>query len=239
MNFLRKLFSIDNPELTRRAWIEKEVGKISENGTILDAGCGTQPYREFCEHLNYKAQDFGQYEDGENGQGLQHVEGSWNYGKLDYVGDIWNIDEKDGVFDAILCSEVIEHVPYPEKTIKELCRLLKKDGKLLLTAPYACLPHMNPYFFYSGFSAEFYKHHFEENGVEVELIEGYGDIYIYLFQEIKRSITMVKSKPVKLLYTALVLPLLPVLKWMSSRYGQQSDAQMLKFGYLVVGRKKS
>ena len=29
---------------------------------------------------------------------------------LDYVGDIWEIEERDDSFDAILCTEVFEHI---------------------------------------------------------------------------------------------------------------------------------
>ena len=43
------------------------------------------------------------------------------------MGDIWDIKEKNNVFDAILCTEVFEHIPYPNETIKEFSRLLKKE----------------------------------------------------------------------------------------------------------------
>lgn len=52
----------------------------------------------------------------------------YNYGLLDYVGDIWDINEVDDSFDAILCKEVFEHIPYPNETLKEFARLLKSGG---------------------------------------------------------------------------------------------------------------
>lgn len=38
-------------------------------------------------------------------------------------------------FDSILCSEVIEHVLYPQKVLAECFRILKPQGKLLITTP--------------------------------------------------------------------------------------------------------
>lgn len=38
-------------------------------------------------------------------------------------------------FDIIMCSEVLEHVFYPEKIFTEANRLLRSDGKLLITVP--------------------------------------------------------------------------------------------------------
>lgn len=38
-------------------------------------------------------------------------------------------------FEAILCFETIEHMPEPEKFMKELARVLKFNGELLLTTP--------------------------------------------------------------------------------------------------------
>ena len=95
----------------RRVFVEAELKKIPSGSIILDAGCGSQQFRGFCHHLNYKAQDFAAYvgdvkkslgTHGMGGEsGLDYV-----YGPLDYVGDIWNIDAPDGEFDCILCTEV-------------------------------------------------------------------------------------------------------------------------------------
>lgn len=43
---------------------------------------------------------------------------------------------KDNLFDIVTMFHVIEHVVDEETTIKEIHRILKKDGKLILAAPY-------------------------------------------------------------------------------------------------------
>src|SRR3989344_6258188 len=40
---------------------------------------------------------------------------------------------KDEEFDVILCFETLEHIPEPEVFVKELDRVLKKNGMLILT----------------------------------------------------------------------------------------------------------
>ncbi len=52
-----------------------------------------------------------------------------------FVGEIHKIPLKDNSVDAIVCSEVIEHVPYLSRTIKELNRVLRPGGVLIITFP--------------------------------------------------------------------------------------------------------
>jgi 2-polyprenyl-3-methyl-5-hydroxy-6-metoxy-1,4-benzoquinol methylase len=44
-------------------------------------------------------------------------------------------DRFSGYFDAVICSEVIEHLENPRSTFRNINRTLKFDGKLLLTMP--------------------------------------------------------------------------------------------------------
>ena len=51
----------------------------------------------------------------------------------------------DAVFDAVVCSEVIEHVAQPRELIDEICRVLRPGGFLLLTSPFLYGIHGDPY----------------------------------------------------------------------------------------------
>lgn len=51
------------------------------------------------------------------------------------VSDAEYIPLKDNTLDCIICSEVIEHVPYPQKILTEFYRLLRQNGELILSAP--------------------------------------------------------------------------------------------------------
>ena len=217
-------------EFNRHNWVKDKLSSLESGKKILDAGCGTQRYRKHCSHLQYFGQDFGEYKG--DGEGLQCED--WRYGKLDYVGDIWDIKEKDETFDAILCTEVIEHIPYPNETVNEFSRLLKQGGVLMLTAPYASLPHMQPYYYYSGFSKEWYIYNLEKNGFEIVEITPNGDFFTFLIQENLRGIKVVKNPLLKILYTICLLPKIP-LDFALSKVNK--DYQLV-LGYHVVAKKK-
>lgn len=52
------------------------------------------------------------------------------------VGDSFNLPFINSKFDIVIASEVIEHVFDPEKFVKELLRVVKPTGKLIITTPY-------------------------------------------------------------------------------------------------------
>lgn len=234
MEKLKSFFLAENPNAARKAWVIEQLKGLPQGAELLDAGCGPQPFRPHCEHLSYKAQDFGQYV-GDDGEGNTKGE-AFSYGKLDYACDIWEIPAKDNTFDAILCTEVFEHIPYPTETIAEFSRLLKPRGTLILTAPYACLPHMEPYFFYSGFSREYYEKFFALNGLELVSIEENGNQFSFVHQELRRAISVSTNPLYKAVLWAGLLVLGPILKC-QSRNATSTEAKKLHFGFHIVARK--
>ena len=105
--------------------------------------------------------------------------GKWDTSHINLVCDIAAIPEPDESFDAILCSEVLEHVPDPIKVIDEFARLLKPGGKLILTAPFASLVHFAPFHYCSGFSRYWYEHHLTLRGFQIEELTPNGDWFAY------------------------------------------------------------
>jgi ubiquinone/menaquinone biosynthesis C-methylase UbiE len=51
------------------------------------------------------------------------------------VMDAQKLDFKQGEFDLIICSEMIEHIIEPSIALKEIYRVLKKGGVLIMTTP--------------------------------------------------------------------------------------------------------
>jgi ubiquinone/menaquinone biosynthesis C-methylase UbiE len=47
---------------------------------------------------------------------------------------------QDRVFDLVLCSEVLEHLPAPERALQEMRRVLKDSGRIVLSTPAAVSP---------------------------------------------------------------------------------------------------
>ena len=185
MIILDKLIKVGRQnESTRVAWIEKTLKKIPAGSRILDAGAGEQQFKKFCTHLNYISQDFGKYEGQGDGKGLQMKE--WDHGKLDIVSDIVRIPEPDLSFDAIMCTEVLEHILDPVAAFKEFSRLVRPGGYLLITAPFCSLTHFSPYHFSTGFNRYFYEHHLLSNNFKISELVPNGNYFEYIAQEIIR-----------------------------------------------------
>lgn len=89
-------------------------------------------------------------------------------------------------FDAILCSEVLEHVPEPTHAFDEFARLLKPGGVLIVTARFASNVHMAPYHYCTGFSRYWYEHQLAQRGFTIRELVPNGDWYALLRQEITR-----------------------------------------------------
>ena len=223
-------------ESARIKWIEDTLKKIPEGLTILDAGAGETPYKKFCSHLKYIAQDFGQYH-GDGEIGLQT--GTWDNTKLDIISDILSIPLPDKSVDAIMCTEVLEHIPDPLGAIKEFGRLLKPEGYLLITAPFASLTHFAPYHFASGFSKYFYEKHLPDNGFEIVDLQLNGNFFEYVAQENRRIKMIAKRYAGKRLtiFDKIIIHLnLLILQNLSKK--DKGSSELLCYGIHVFARKK-
>jgi SAM-dependent methyltransferase len=110
---------------------------------------------------------------------------------ITYVCDMTAIPLPSGCLDAILCTEVIEHVVDPMAVLREFSRLLKPGGRLLLTAPSASQLHMEPWHFYGGFTAQWYRHWLPITGFEVKSVTpvgGPGHLAVYFLQDLYASL---------------------------------------------------
>lgn len=174
----------------RDHWIHKKLSKLKNGSRLLDAGAGELQYKKFCKHLKYISQDFCEYDGRGDSKGLQT--GKWNISKIDIVSDITNIPEPDNSYDAILCSEVFQHIPDPEKAIREFSRLLKKGGLLILTTPVSSFTHFAPYYFYNGFSRYYFEKYLPEYGFNIKELLYNGNYFEYLATEIQRIPYMAK-----------------------------------------------
>lgn len=191
MKLLRRMLHADSGAAvglhnasTRERWVGAEARSLPAGWRLLDAGAGECQFRHFCDHLRYVSQDFGQYDGSGDSSGLQT--GKWDTSKIDIICDIVQIPEPDQSFDAILCTEVLEHLPEPQLALKEFARLLKPGGRLIMTAPFISLTHFAPYHFATGFNRYFYLHHLKKFGFDNIQITENGNFFEFVAQELRR-----------------------------------------------------
>ena len=183
-NYLHKQAADDSGDVYRfnAGFRDKRVAdrakSVEPGSRVLDIGAGTAPYKELFAHCKYETQDFAQYE------GYKGAEGQ--YAKIDHVSDITAIPVPDESFDVILCTEVLEHVPYPIESLKEMIRITKRGGRLFITAPLGSGLHQEPYHFYGGYTDHWYRKFLTEFGCDVVSIEPNHGFFAHLAQECVR-----------------------------------------------------
>ncbi|MBG94559.1 MAG: SAM-dependent methyltransferase [Chloroflexi bacterium] len=225
-----------NSQDLREIWLEKTLSDIPEGSRILDAGAGTQRYRSYCSHLRYVSQDFGQYNVSGDGVGLHSDQ--FDYGELDIVSDIVDIPEETNSFDAVMCVEVLEHLPHPDRAIKEFGRLLRPGGMLVITAPFCSLTHMAPYHFCSGFSRYWFERQLSDYDFEILGIYPNGNYFEYLAQEVYRIPSISKryshDRPRIWEWISMIL-----VQKMLSRFSSRDEgsSEVLCYGFHVVAVK--
>ena len=224
-------------ESNRIDWLRKTLAQIPAGSRILDAGAGEQGKKGFCNHLDYVAHDFAQYDGKGDARGLQT--GEWDQSKLDIVCDITSIPEPDVSFDAIMCIEVFEHLPDPLAAIREFARLIRPGGELILTAPFCSLTHFAPYHFYSGFSKYFYETHLPACGFQVEELVENGNYFEYLAQEIRRISSVAEryaNRHPTLLESLAIRLVLNMLDRFSA--GDRGSHELLHYGCFVRATRR-
>lgn len=218
--------------INRQLWVKEALKNIAKGSRILDAGAGEQQYRQYCSHLNYVSQDFCEYDGAGDGRGIQTS--TWDTDKIDIVSDITTIPAEDKSFDAVLCTEVLEHIPDPIAALKEFCRLLRPGGELILSAPFASLTHQAPYHYYSGFNRYFYEHFLPRIGFTITEITANGDYSEYVAQELRRLVTIYGKSP---LYARLFISIILRFIYLNRSFNNTSD--LCCFGFHIRALKNA
>lgn len=109
-----------------------EVSRLA--GCVLDLGAAEAPYRRWAAS-------------GVRWISLDYPETSARRRTAaapDLWGDAGAVPLLDGSVDAVLCTEVLEHVPQPPAVMAEVVRVLRPGGRLVLTAPFIWGLHEAP-----------------------------------------------------------------------------------------------
>lgn len=184
-------------QITRDNWIKQQALKVKKGARVLDVGAGSCLYRKLFAHCEYKTQDFVQLNDNQ-------LFGN-KYGKIDYVSDICSIPVEKSSFDVIICTEVLEHLPEPILAIREFARILKPEGRLIITAPLGSGLHQLPYHYYGGYTPNWYENFLGLSGFEDILVEANGNFFRFFGQECVRFVLL--TAPWKSLLNFVLLPL--------------------------------
>jgi len=159
-----------NPFYFSRKGLSEHIGQLAGHivGRTLDVGCGTKPYA----HLYSSREYVGLEIDTVANRELK---------KADYYYDGKTFPFANDSFDSAVANEVFEHVFDPDGFLKEVSRVLRPGGTLIMTMPFVWDEHEQPYD-YARYSSFGIKAILQRHGFEVlEQRKSMDDIRV-LFQ---------------------------------------------------------
>lgn len=117
-------------QLVRNFTLKKKVrllSSLSSGKNLLDIGCGTGEFLNQAKQSGFKTK-------GIEPSPVAREQGIKNFGlSISVESEIKNI--KDKSYDLITMWHVLEHVYHLNDRIKELKRILKNDGRLIIAVP--------------------------------------------------------------------------------------------------------
>jgi SAM-dependent methyltransferase len=134
-------------------------------GKLIDLGCGVMPFRSILPDWieRYHALDI-----------FPRAAGLTLIGDIQHLGMI-----PSAFYDSALCLEVLEHVPDPWQACREICRILKPGGVLILSVPHLSRLHDLPHDYYR-YTHVGLTHMLRSAGLELVVIKTKGGLFTFL-----------------------------------------------------------
>jgi SAM-dependent methyltransferase len=169
---------VDYHQWSLLRFVKKNAQLIKSGERIIDIGAGELKYKKYFSHCDYYSQDLCVGDD------------HWDFSEINIKSSAYEIPAASASFDYVLCAQVLEHLEFPEKAFAEFNRLLKLNGRLLLTAPLGFGEHQIPYDFfrYTRYGLESLG---KRHGFRLVYLEPHGGIFInseYILWQAKNKI---------------------------------------------------
>jgi SAM-dependent methyltransferase len=215
-----------------RTRLDAAIAKHADraHGVLLDVGCGVKPFEQvFAPYV-------------EKYVGIEYSpESGYRGNKADICGDAGYLPFADASVDTILCTEVMEHVPDPERTIAEFARVLRPGGTLITTAPFV-YPIHDAYDFFR-YSPDGLAVMMKRHGLTIEKVEplsGTAITIASMFNLYWFDIGFMWTKwlyPIGLLFRPLLWLLCFAVNILGGLFDKIVPSKHLAFNHLTIARK--
>lgn len=196
-------------------WYDENL-KDFARGKLLDLGCGKAPlygsYAQYVDEIILADWENSPFKD-------IHVDVRCDISK--------ELPFQDSSFDTVLLSDVLEHIPFPQNTLREVTRILRPGGSALINVPFVHRLHEAPYD-YNRYTEYMLKLLAEDAGLSIVKLEALGGGYAVLIDLLSR---LWRNHRVMVQTIQNVLP-----KLLSHKLDARTD---IPLAYAMVFKKKS
>ncbi len=167
-------------------------------GILLDIGCGRMPYKKILIKRTEK------YIGLDNPTTSKMYHGT---DKPDIFADATNIPLPDQSCDTILSFQVLEHLPDPLIALREIQRLLKPRGILILSTVQSYPLHDEPYDFYR-YTKYGLKYLLKQQNFKIIKTKEEGNIFVLLNQNFNVYLMLILKNLISQKFTKFLAILL-------------------------------
>lgn len=203
--------------------IEDAVGQLSTSlppgARVLDAGAGEGQYADRFTKHRYIGVDLG------------IGDTDWSYSGLDAIADLALLPFPDATFDAALNIVTLEHLREPLQALREIARVLKSGGRLLLIVPHEWEVHQSPHDYFR-YTCHGVRYLLCEAGLEIEALEPAGGFFRLLSRRLLGGLQFFPG-PLAWLAALIFVPLALILPLFDS-LDRRRDFTL---GYRCIARK--
>ena len=223
-----------SPFFLYRYYLKRDIKTILQKykftGSVIDIGCGSKPYKPlFTSVKEYKGIDFNNFS----------INKDFKNDKPDiYFSKTYRVDFRlpfrANQFDNAVAFQVLEHHKYPNKLLKEMSRIVKPNGYMLLSFPFLEGIHEEPNDFYR-LTIYALRNHVSENNGNIVYVKTEGSLFSTISMLLNEYINNFAGKNKTAFYTTLLiyLPFL-LFEYLSLVLDKVFKSDKIFINYLVL-----
>lgn len=190
----------------------KDVPKCS---VVLNLGSGTTVVREDVINIDF-----------------------FPFDNVSFIADISSLPFTDNSVDAVICEEVLEHVPDPKVVISEMYRVIKPDALVYIVVPFVFSFHSAPsdYYRWSKMGLRELMKNFQE--IDCGVRSGGGAALSWVLAEFMATILSFGLKKIHQFLFMIFLVLFAPLCYLDYIFYKFPMSENIAATFYYIGRKK-